>query len=160
MSPRIFTHQDGLTPKDLVRYGLDHIAAGFKLFQHPFHFDSAGYLIHIGYECLLKGWILGLTGQFDAVHSIKVLTQQIPALKLEILPPKFISVITLIDEYQHLRYPNRKDPKEVGTEEMLAIKELVDFTVSILPDEFCITEDEAHVHKGGRVLMKKRSRLE
>ncbi|QWD62185.1 HEPN domain-containing protein [Polynucleobacter sp. MWH-UH25E] len=156
MSPRIFTNQDGLFPKDLVRYGLDHIAAGFKLFRHPFHFDSAGYLIHIGYECLLKGWILELTGQFDAVHSIKVLTQQIPVLQLETLSPEFISALTLIDDYQHLRYPNRKEPREVGTEEMLKIKGLVDFTVSMLPDELCTTEEEAHIHKGGRLLMKKK----
>ncbi len=156
MAPRIYTTEDGLLPKDLVRFGLDHIAGGFKLFHHPYHFDSAGYLVHIGYECLLKGWILEITGKFDGVHNIALLIKQIPDLALENLPQEFIETITLIDEYQHLRYPNRKDPKEVGTEEMELIRRLVDFTVSLLPDSLCTTEDEAHVSKGGRILMKKK----
>ena len=64
----------------------------------------------------MKGWILELTGQFDTVHSIKDLTQQIPELKLKIPPAEFINAITLIDEYQHPRYRNRKDAKDVNDE--------------------------------------------
>ena len=156
MPPRIFKLEDGLIPKELVRFGLDHIAGGFKLFQDPFHFDSAGYLVHIGYECLLKGWVLELTGQFEGVHDIGILIKKIPDLSPQNLPPEFIDVITLIDGYGHLRYPNNKDPKEVGTEEMSLIKEFVDFTVSLLPDELCTTNDDTHVFKGGRILMKKK----
>lgn len=156
MSPKIFSAKDGVLPKDLVRYGLDHISGGFKLFGHPFHFDSAGYLVHIGYECLLKGWILELTGKFDGVHSIKELTKQIPELSIDSLPPDFIEALAIIDEYRHLRYPNRNIPQSVGSEEMELIRELVCYTISLLPNSLHTTDAEAHVTKGGRTLMKKK----
>ncbi len=153
-----FSSYDGLVARDLVRFGLDHISAGVHLLQqHPFYFDSAGYLIHIGYECLLKGWVLEVKGAFDGTHSIKRLRNQIPELASSNLPPEMNHIIGVIDDYERLRYPNRNEPAEIGTDEMMAIKKLVNLTVQLLPETLIITESQAHATKGGRILMKKKN---
>lgn len=111
---RTFNAEDGLVAKDLVRFGLDHIAAGFKLFSsHPFFFDSAGYLVHIGYECLLKGWVMELHQEYEGRHSIEFFRSSIPQLDVTILSNEFNETIRLIDSYEQLRYPSRNDPREV-----------------------------------------------
>lgn len=71
MPPRIFTTADGLLPVDLAHCGLDHLTAAQRLFNSdPSHYDSAGYLAHIGVELLLKGWLLETTGRFEAIHNL------------------------------------------------------------------------------------------
>jgi hypothetical protein len=49
---RKFKTNEEISPRELVQYGFDHLGAGATLFKGtPEHYDSAGYLIHIGYEC-------------------------------------------------------------------------------------------------------------
>lgn len=66
-------------------------------------------------------------------------------------------IIAVIDDYERLRYPNRNEPAEIGSEELIAIKKLVDLTVQLLPESLVITESQAHATKGGRILMKKKN---
>ncbi len=71
---RRFTQKDGLLPEDLVHCGLDHLAAAEALFAtNASHFDSAGYLAHIGVELLLKGWHLQVFGEFEGIHNLHTL---------------------------------------------------------------------------------------
>lgn len=59
MTSQIDKRHEEISPKEMVKYGLDHLGAGATLFKgNPEHYDSAGYLIHIGYECVLKArWL-------------------------------------------------------------------------------------------------------
>jgi len=44
-----FTAADGLVPIDLIRCGIDHLAAAQLLFgRSAIYYDSAGYLAHLG----------------------------------------------------------------------------------------------------------------
>jgi len=68
---RKFKTNEEISPRELVQYGLDHLGAGATLFKGtPEHYDSAGYLIHIGYECLLKGWWLYQDKEIESGHSL------------------------------------------------------------------------------------------
>ena len=71
---RVFSVSEGFAPVDFVHFGLDHTTAAGALFEtSPSHFDSAGYLAHIGVELLLKGWLLQELGQFEGIHNLKAL---------------------------------------------------------------------------------------
>lgn len=155
--------KDGLFSEDVIHYGLDHISAGLKLFEfnNPLFFDSAGYLICIGYECLLKGILLELNGDIPAIHNIALLCEKIPDLNFSNLSAEFIEMIRNLNAYGKLRYPNRNDSIEVGTEWLKDIHKLINFTISKIPstinlDSTLLIDGEEVIHKGGRVLMKKK----
>jgi HEPN domain-containing protein len=147
------------TPAEFLRNSIDHLGAAEVLFEgSPSHFDSAGYLAHLSIELFLKGWLLHLAGSFpkthdlDSLHGELVQSHGILALKEEQL-----SVLKLLDRYDELRYPNRSDPVEVGTEHVSPIRQLVDSFWQQLPDNLILTYSELDpLQKGGRVLMKKK----
>ena len=71
---RIFSTADGLVPVDFAHCALDHMTAAHALFDtDPSHYDSAGYLVHIGVELLLKSWLLQAAGEFEGTHNLKAL---------------------------------------------------------------------------------------
>ena len=102
---RTFGIKDGLVPSDFLHAALDHIAAAQALFTtNPSHYDSAGYLAHIGVELLLKAWLLEAAGQFEGIHSLQTLytqlTQKHQAPKLE---AQQTAVLRMLDQFEQLR---------------------------------------------------------
>lgn len=159
MPPRIFTADDGLLPVDLAHCGLDHLTAAQKLFKSdPSHYDSAGYLAHIGVELLFKGWLLETTGRFEGIHNLGALHGQLVSFAAApALDARSLIVLSLLDEYESLRYPNRRSPTEVGQDHWPAIEALVGLLWRSMPKS--IERGLVNVafgHKAGRVLMKKK----
>ncbi|MBU0621359.1 MAG: HEPN domain-containing protein [Gammaproteobacteria bacterium] len=115
MLPRVFTTADGLLPVDLAHCGLDHLTSAQRLFNSgPSHYDSAGYLAHIGIELLFKGWLLESTGRFEGIHNLGTLHGQLVSFAAApTLDDQSSNVLVLLDQYESLRYPNRKNPIEV-----------------------------------------------
>jgi HEPN domain-containing protein len=157
--PRKFTTADGLVPEDLIHCGLDHITAAQLLFESdPGHFDAAGYLIHIGVELLLKGWLLETTGFFKDTHDLRLLYERLVS-QASAVPPdnKQRGLLATLDEYANLRYPNRKHPTEIGTENLPEIEALIGHLLRSMPERIeQLVGQIDPVKKAGRVLMKKR----
>lgn len=145
-----------MTPNDMVVYGLDHIDAGFKLFQDPTHFDSGGYLIHIGYECMLKGWWLEINGSFIEGHDLIKITENIPSFRYKSLPSEIQKTIDIVNSYKYLRYPNYEKPTEVGTEDLESIQDLVQHTLEVMPSHLYEKKSGPFATKGKRILMKRK----
>jgi HEPN domain-containing protein len=156
---KTFTLNDGLVPVELLRYAIDHMGAAERLFESsPSHFDSAGYLAHLAVELMLKSWLLQVAGRFSAVHDLSELYDELiekhgaPALS-----GQQMGVLALLDRYGELRYPNRNDPVEVGSEHLSEITELMQKFSENLPDELLLALSKVDVvRKGNRVLMKKK----
>ena len=157
--PQTFTRTDGLVPVDLVHCGLDHMTAALVLFDtDPSHYDSAGYLAHIGVELLLKGWLLETAGSFKGSHKLGPLYQELVEYHGA---PRFsggaAAILETLDSYEVLRYPNRDLPTEVGNEVRASIEELVGEICGSMPQS--IQEALAKVKPGtkaGRILMRRR----
>ena len=157
--PRIFTTADGLVPVDLLHSSVDHLKAAQKLFDSsPSFFDSAGYLVHLAIELMLKAWLLHSAGEFKGHHGLRDLhTDLVREHSARNLTAGESDTMTLLDRYSDLRYPNRNDPVEVGNESVQGIDNLFDAIFNQLPQElldaFAIVNP---LEKGGRVLMKRK----
>ena len=122
--PRNFTRADGLVPADLVHCGLDHMTAALVLFDtDPSHYDSAGYLAHIGVELLLKGWLLEAAGSFRGSHKLGPLYRElVESHGAPRLSSDAGAMLEKLDSYEVLRYPNRDQPTEVGNEDRVVTR--------------------------------------
>lgn len=156
---RMFSTKDGLVPSDFLHAALDHVTAAQALFAtDPSHYDSAGYLAHIGVELILKAWLLETAGQFEGIHNLQTLyaqlSQEYGAPKLE---PEKTSVLEMLDQFEQLRYPNPKEPTEVGNSDWTDIESLVGFLCRSMPTAISEAMEKAEFgRKGGRVLMRKK----
>lgn len=156
---RTFSTKDGLVPSDFLHTALDHVTAAQALFStNPSHYDSAGYLAHIGVELLLKAWRLEVAGQFEGIHNLQVLyallTKEHGAPKLA---AEQTSVLKMLDQFEQLRYPNPKQPTEVGNSDWTDIELLVDVLCRAMPVVIPEAMEKAEFgRKGGRVLMRKK----
>lgn len=158
---RIFSAaKDGLVACDFLHSGLDHMTGAQLLFRSddPGHFDSAGYLAHIGVELLLKAWLLEVAGEFEGIHNLNALYATLmkncgaPALDEEQQ-----DVIKMLDQFEQLRYPNPKQPTEIGDEDLPGIDALVGSICRSMPQSiFEALEKMDAGRKGGRVLMRKK----
>lgn len=156
---RTFSTKDGLIPGDFLHAALDHIAAAEVLFaSDPSHYDSAGYLAHIGVELLLKAWLLGAAGQFEGIHNLHALYVRLsrehgaPNLAAE-----QTSILEMLDQFEHLRYPNPLQPTEIGESDWTDIESLVGFLYEAMPTAILEAMEKAEFgRKGGRVLMEKK----
>ena len=162
MSPRIFTTADGLLPVDLAHCGLDNLTSAKILFNSdPSFYDSAGYLAHIGVKLLFKGWLLETTGRFEGIHNLVALHSQLVSFGVAPkLDDQSLIVLALLDQYESLRYPNRKNTTEVGQDNWSAIEAPVGLLRRSLP--LSIARELGNVvfgHNAGRILMKKRSKV-
>ncbi len=156
---RTFSTADGLVPVDFAHCGLDHITAARALFEtDPSHYDSAGYLAHIGVELLLKCWLLQVAGQFEGIHNLQLLYEQLAAKHgAPKLDESQTEVLTMLDQYEQLRYPNPKQPTEIGDEDWPKIERFVAFLCREMPQEIeKALEQVVPGRKAGRVLMKKK----
>jgi HEPN domain len=156
---RVFTKADGLDPMDLLHSSYDHHRAANVLFQgSPSHFDSAGYLEHMSVELLLKAWLLQVANSFVGHHRLcDLYAELVTKHRAPELTSQGQAVMTLLDEYEQLRYPNRNNPVEVGTEQQPLINMLVDLLREQLPGDMLEALKSVNpLEKGGRVLMKKK----
>ena len=157
--PRIFSTKDGFVPSDFLHAALDHVTAAQALFAtDPSHYDSAGYLAHIGVELLLKAWLLEAAGQFEGIHNLQLLYAQ---LLQKHAAPKLSAdqarVLEMLDQFEQLRYPNPLQPTEVGDSDWADIESLVDFLRRSMPTAIPENMEKTQLgRKGGRVLMAKK----
>lgn len=160
MKPRTFSAiKDGLIPSDFLHSALDHMDAAKLLFDStPDHYDSGGYLAHIAVELLIKAWLLETANEFEGVHNLEALYEQlvkkhgVPQLSKE-----HQTTIKMLDQFEQLRYPNTKAPVEVGGDDFLEIVDLFGHLYRSMPQEIPKGLDQfqtGHIRKGGRVLME------
>lgn len=153
------TEKDGLVACDFLHGGLDHMTAAKQLFESdPSHFDSAGYLAHMAVELIVKAWLLETAGEFEGVHDLRALYGVLetkhgaPALSDE-----HLQVLNMLDQFEQLRYPNPKQPTEIGDRDLPNIEALVGHLCRTMPQS--VSEALARIEpgrKGGRRLMRKK----
>jgi len=159
MMVRMYSQKDGLNPLELLHGALDHLSASKSLFKgSPSHYDSAGYLAHLGLELTLKSWLLTVRGEFDGIHELHSLhAKLVSSGTAESLSSEDADTMTLLDEYSELRYPNLNQPVEVGTQQQAQVELLMDTLWAQIPASL---SEAVHsmdpLQKGGRVLMKKK----
>lgn len=157
-APRRFSVSDGVSVKDLIHYGQDNLSAARKLLSgSASHYDSAGYLAHMGVELLLKAWHLQVSDSFPGIHSLTELWARLKELSsVRDLRPRSRRTLHLLDQYEQLRYPTTNAPIEVGSEDAIRINNLVESLYLRMPSELIETHNSINVlAKGGRVLMKR-----
>ncbi len=153
---KIFKKDEEISSIEMVQFGIDHISAGFTLIRsRPDFFDSGGYLIHVGYECILKGWWLELSDEIYSEHNLVRIAKKIPDFDYENLPIEIRKTIGAVNSFQYLRYPNLINPIEIGDEILHPVSELVKFTLLKIPKNIRPKVDNEYIRKGNRVLMKR-----
>jgi HEPN domain-containing protein len=115
---RTFTAADGLTVADLLHFGFDHTASAEALIiRNARHYDSAGYLAHLGIECLLKAWHLHEFGQYQGIHRLEPLWKGLRQhVGVRQLSKKDLKTLGALDSYAELRYPNLNNALEIGSD--------------------------------------------
>jgi HEPN domain-containing protein len=157
--PRTFTKADGVEAGDLLHCGEDHLSAAESLFSaSPSFYDSAGYLAHMGFELLLKSWLLEAAGEFPRIHRISGLWDTLmKSHGAPALTEAESKLLTKLDQFETLRYPNRKAPTEVGTEDWKMVDAFSKKLRGLMPQSIEIpAATDNLVRKSGRVLMKKK----
>lgn len=154
-----FLKSDGYTTKDLIHYGLDHIASSLKLFEfEPRTYDSAGYLAHIGIELYLKALMLNDLEHFINEHKFSKLyvKKNMPYSFFEISKENK-KIFNILDQFSELRYPKPAQIIEIGSEDAVSIKNLSEEIAGKFPEKLKKEyESIDHTEKGGRVLMQKK----
>lgn len=156
---REFSAKDGLVPVDLLHCGLDHLDAAKALFaSNPIHYDSAGYLSHIGVELLIKAWLLQVTKSFEGIHNCKALYERLAEkCGTDKLTDEQAAIVGVLDGYESLRYPNRNKPTEVGDESWARVEALVGHICRAMPKELVAELEKVRAGtKAGRVLMRRK----
>lgn len=132
-----FTRQDGFSERELLHWAIDHLAAAKILFDENHRcFDSAGYLIHLGIELVLKAILLNSNNEFPNEHSLAELSNLIgkEGVKLNYTNNQEETLKTL-DSFNELRYPKASIPIEIGTDDWTKIKAFFEHLIFMLPDE-------------------------
>lgn len=159
MAKRTFTRADGYIPADLAHCGIDHLGAAEVLFKTgPSHYDSAGYLSHLGIELVLKGWLLEAAGAFNDGHRLSDLYQDLVNRKLaEPLDATSTALLTKLDTFFSLRYPKPEAPTEIGSEDLDTVRELGRLLYKAIPESLRHELEKIEPgKKAGRILMRKR----
>lgn len=157
--PRTFTKEDGVEAGDLLHCGQDHLSSARVLFESsPSFYDSAGYLAHMGIELLLKSWLLEVAGEFPGIHRLSDLwADLLKSHGAPALTESEANLLTKLDQFETLRYPNKKEPTEVGTEDWEMINAFAEKLRSLIPQSINTPKAaDNFVRKSGRVLMKKK----
>jgi hypothetical protein len=73
---------------------------------------------HLGLELILKSWLQTVHGEFDGLHELHSLHRKLVSTgATESLSSEDAGIMTLLDAYSELRYPNLNQPVEVGTQQ-------------------------------------------
>ncbi len=157
---RIFSSEkDGLAACDFLHSGLDHMTGAQVLFKSdPSHFDSAGYLAHMAVELLIKAWLLEVAGQFEGIHNLQALYGELEKSHgAAPLSEEHRKVLVMLDQFEQLRYPNRKQPTEIGDSDLPHIEALMGYLCRSMPSSIPEALEKIEPgRKGGRVLMRKK----
>ncbi len=124
---RLYRAEDGYVPEDLLQFGLDHLEAALALGNGNWeHLHSAGYLAHLALELLFKSWLLEQMSTFPKTHSLRKLRQDVQKIDNSFkLTKPHNKLLDYLDGLYELRYPNRKNPTEIGQEDLKLVEELV-----------------------------------
>jgi HEPN domain-containing protein len=157
VSRKRFTVADGYDVRELIQAGVDHIASAKVLFKRDFRcFDSAGYLVHLGLELLLKSLLLHLSGEFREGHSLVSLKSQLIALLPSIDSVLPDDLVATFDEFNELRYPRPNGLPEIGTSDWIAFEEaFLEFLAAMPSNWYAELEAIEGTKKAGRILMVK-----
>ncbi len=156
---QVFRETNGYSVKDLLQVAIDHLASAKVLFdKNPRCYDSAGYLSHLGIELVLKSFLLHFTGKFPGIHSLTELMEKVeacgPRLSLE---RNYRKILSHLDRFTDLRYPQPSHPIEIGDEDWKSIEALCNSLIGLMPGVMQRTIDYIeHEKKGKRILMRKR----
>lgn len=153
---RIFTRADGYTERDLLHFAFDHLISAKLLFDRsPTCYDSAAALSHLSIELLLKALLLLHQDRFPATHDLqmlfKILVQAVPEIKIT---QEERSVLSQINAFALLRYPDPNGSPEVGSEDLKPILQLATTLVKGFPYELR-QKFRTKLEKGNRILMHK-----
>lgn len=154
---KTYSKSDGLDSVDLLQAAQDHFHAAEYLFEKsPSFFDSAGYLMHMAAEQILKAKLLHENGRYKGTHQLRELYSSLQGVEVE-LSERLSATLDLLDSYDYLRYPNRNQPIEVGSEDLPEIRKLLLHMVDLLPTELKVAASQIDpLVKGGRFLAKKK----
>lgn len=156
---RRFDKSGGYTTKDLIHYGLDHLAASIELFSiSPRLYDSAGYLAHLGIELYLKAMMFYDKGYFINEHKLDMIRNRGNLSKSYFdISSENTEIYNRLDEFAEIRYPTRSNPQNIGEEDADKIRslseEIYDHFPQQLKDEFDAID---HNKKGGRDLWRRK----
>ncbi|MFA5779245.1 MAG: HEPN domain-containing protein [Elusimicrobiota bacterium] len=156
---RIYRKCDGYKYKDLLKYGLDHLRSAGVLFKKdPICYDSAGYLVQLGLELILKSILLDRLDEFPAEHNLKILYNLVKKAGFIKLLKDEEHLLKKISEFYNLRYPNPKQLIEIGNDYWKMIEHIANSLLSYFPEQVFAELDysaSGHVIKGGRILIVK-----
>jgi len=125
---RTFTTADGCTVLDLWKNSMLSISAAEVLFKNPMHIFAGGYLAHNAIELMLKAWLLAKDGKFQGIHKLGDLYTQLENQHgAQPLPKRIENILTKVENFGQLRYPNTNNPIEIGTDDWDDIEQLHKF---------------------------------
>ncbi len=155
---RVFRRSDGYEECDLVESARDHMGAALLLLQKsPLYYDAGGCLAHLSVELLLKTLLLAVDDQFpgehDLVKLVAELQRHVPGFGFN---SRGEEAIRVANTFRELKYPNRRHPIEIGTDDIDLLVSLYKAIMRGLPPELLPQHDaDGPATKGGRVLMMK-----
>lgn len=153
---RNFTRADGYAERDLLHFAFGHLASAKLLFDHsPTCYDSAAALSHLAIELLLKALLLLHNDQFPRTHDLPRLFGKLVKAVPEIeITQEEKSVLSQINNFAFLRYPDPSGSPDIGSEDLQPILNLAASLRKALPSEL---QQEFHtkLEKGNRILMRK-----
>jgi HEPN domain-containing protein len=155
---RIFRRSDGYEEEDLVQSATDHMGAAVLLLKRsPSFYDAGGYLAHLSIELLLKALLLAIDDEFRGEHDLaKLVThlqRRMPGFGFN---QRGMEALRLANTFRELRYPNRRHPVEIGSDDVELLVGLYKAIIRALPPALLPEPDDSgNVTKGGRVLMMK-----
>lgn len=159
---KTYTQDDGICTADMIHSAVDHLTAAKVLFSTDAgHYDSAGYIAHIGIELLLKGWIFEVSGKFTGTHNLRALHEVlVKSHGAAELSGEDKDLLKTLDQFESLRYPNRNDPTDVGSEDWDKTEVFAGALCKAMPAS--VQEKLSMIEpytKGGRALMQKKKRI-
>jgi HEPN domain-containing protein len=156
---KVFTSKD-CSVADLIRYGVDHLAAAETLYQHSGlsrweYLHSVTYLSHLSIELLLKAWLLELSGQFPAEHNLKRLFSLLPKKDQKLKSQDLLWLYQLSRSFE-LRYPDPKAASIVSLDDWPKTKHLFEELRASAPAEvrrqIVLSERYQSSVKGGKAI--------
>lgn len=157
MACKKFRKQDGYIEKDFLHFGYDHIDTGLEILNNgePCQFDSAGYLIHLGLELILKAWHLHSFDYFTDIHDLNSL---IDNLSIGDLSKENLDTISMLNKFYLLRYPRAVEgPIEIGQDDIEKIEHCLNSLWKFFPGELRkIYQNIEPLKKGRRITMQKK----
>ena len=157
--PRKYYKAD-YNPEDLLQSGLDHLSSSEVLLKsHPNNYDSAGYLAHMAFELMLKSWILFINSEFEAIHSLPKLIEEVKKLDPDFsLNEREQQTLTYLSNFVELRYPSANNPIEIGGDDIEQLNDLAEKIWQGMPE--ALVQNYQNIpagKKGNRTLISRPS---